>query len=102
IRLSSYDLLSALSSFSCLRSTNLDMTILTSYRMRIGTDTTIWLAISGGVITAESMSTITRATFRYFFRNYGVTSPMLDMKNMMIGNSKINPQEITEARTVAI
>ena len=62
----------------------------------------IWLATSGGVITADIISTMTNAIFLYFFKISGVTRPTLVRKYIIIGNSKISPQAITAALTVEI
>ena len=76
--------------------------MLISYKITIGTETIIWLAISGGVMIAERIKTITKANFLYFLKYSGVTTPIFVRMNMSIGNSKINPLAITEARTNAI
>ena len=64
--------------------------------------TTIWLATSGGVITADRIKTMTKAILRYFVKISGVTKPTLVRKKMIIGNSNITPQAMTEALTVAM
>jgi hypothetical protein len=48
--------------------------------MSIGMATMTWLAISGGVIIAERMRTMTKAYFLYFFKNSGVTIHILVKK----------------------
>ena len=61
--------------------------------------TIIWLAISGGVITAERTKTTIKANFLYFLRISGVTNPIFVRKYINIGNSKTNPQAKTEVLT---
>jgi len=61
--------------------------------------TIIWLAISGGVMMAARTKTTISEYFLYFLKNSGVTKPNLVRKYIKIGNSKINPEAITEART---
>jgi len=61
--------------------------------------TIIWLTMSGGVITAESIKTIIKANFRYFRRISGVTKPIFVRIYIIIGNSKTIPQANTEVRT---
>lgn len=75
------------------------MIILSSYNIMIGKATITWLAMSGGVITADKTSTITSANFLYFLKYSGVTIPILVKKNIKIGNSKIRPLASTEVRT---
>ena len=40
-----------------------------------GTAINIWLTISGGVIIAERLNTITRANFLFLLKKSGVTKP---------------------------
>ena len=47
--------------------------------------------MSGGVITADKIKTITIANFRLFFKNVGVTRPILVKKYINMGSSKIRP-----------
>ena len=63
----------------------------------MGIVTIIWLAISGGVIIAAKLSTITREYFRFFLKKFGVTKPIFVKKKINIGNSKIKPEDNTEA-----
>ena len=53
--------------------------------------------MSGGVIIAEILKTITIANFLFLFRKFGVTRPIRVKKKIKIGNSKINPEDKTEA-----
>ena len=57
----------------------------------------IWLAISGGVIIADRLNKITNANFLFFLRNEGLTIPIFVKKYIIIGNSKIKPDDKTEA-----
>ena len=75
----------------------LDIKILISYKIRTGIVTIIWLVISGGVIIAEILKTMTIANFLFLRRKFGVTSPILVRKKIRIGSSKINPEDKTEA-----
>jgi len=53
--------------------------------------------MSGGVIIADKLSKITNANFLFFFKNIGLTIPILVKKYIIIGSSKINPDDKTEA-----
>ena len=53
--------------------------------------------MSGGVIIAEILKTITIANFLFFCKKFGVTKPILVKKKIKIGSSKINPEDKTEA-----
>ena len=68
----------------------------------IGTATITCVEISGGVIIAAKINTITNAYLRFFLRNSGVTSPILVRKYMIIGSSNIKPEASTEALTSPI
>jgi hypothetical protein len=48
--------------------------------MSTGIATITWLAISGGVMIAAKIKTITNAYFLFFLRNSGVTNPILVRK----------------------
>ena len=63
----------------------------------MGIVTIIWLAMSGGVIIAARLSTITREYFLFFLKKFGVTKPIFVKKKIKIGNSKIKPDDKTEA-----
>lgn len=65
----------------------------------MGTETIIWLAMSGGVMIAERINTITKANFRYFRKYVGVTIPIFVNIYIKIGNSNIRPLASTEVRT---
>jgi len=65
-------------------------------------ETITWVAISGGVITAEIINTMTKANFLFFLMNAGVTRPILLKKKIIIGSSKIIPPAKTEERTILI
>jgi hypothetical protein len=53
--------------------------------------------MSGGVIIAAKIKTITKAYFLFFLRNSGVTNPILVRKKIIIGSSKINPDANVDA-----
>ena len=57
---------------------------------------------SGGVTIAEKMKTRTIAYRRYFFRNFGLTSPILDRKKVSTGSSKTIPPIIISLSTKLI
>ena len=67
----------------------------------IGIATIIWLAISGGVIIAERVNTITSDILRYLRIRLGLIRPILVRKYTNMGNSKIKPADSTDARTRA-
>ena len=52
------------------------MEILIWYSIITGIATIIWLAMSGGVITAANINTITNAYFLLRFKNSGLTKPI--------------------------
>ncbi len=56
------------------------MKMLTSYKINTGMATMIWLAISGGVMTAATINTITKANFLFFLNPAGVARPILVRK----------------------
>ena len=60
--------------------------------------TIIWLAISGGVMMADMLSTITIANFRLLRKKSGVTRPILVKNTSKWGVQKIKPEESTAAR----
>ena len=49
--------------------------------------------MSGGVIIADKLNKITNANFLFFFKNTGLTIPILVKKYIIIGSSKINPED---------
>ena len=64
--------------------------------------TITWLAISGGVIIADSVRTSTKDIFRYFRIISGEIRPIFVKKYTNIGNSNIKPAERTDARIRAV
>ena len=53
--------------------------------------------MSGGVIIAEILNTITIANFLFLCKKFGVTRPIRVRKKIKIGSSKIKPDDNTEA-----
>ena len=78
------------------------MKILISYNNNKGSDTIIWLKISGGVIIADTIKIPTKAYLLYSLNDAAVTNPNLARKNIIIGNSNINPEAITDVFTIPI
>ena len=56
----------------------------------MGIVTIIWLAISGGVIIAARLSTITREYFLFFLKKFGVTNLFLSRKKLKLVIQKLN------------
>ena len=68
----------------------------------MGMATIIWLAMSGGVMTADSVNTITNDILRYLRIKLGVIRPILVRKYTNMGNSKMKLADSTDARTNAV